>query len=428
MFNAAFQPECLVDVASAQTPSASKEPAPQADAAPTLTPVADTAVADKAPAATETTLPVRSSLWQRLRSRLRNVEQDQLPAGQGALPGGQNTLPAGEHTLDTHGFPVVEWDEGAAVSAAGAPSPVSESPKATPAFEVPEIPEPPQPESAEKVVIPEPPLAPSTCAKQPERYSAKQVRELSAAEQINAHQADAFFGHFSGASAKESSSTIPNLGKAKPETKPDTAKVATEGSRSKLAFIYGGAFVLLTIIVLTISLISLLSPIRTMDGIEQREQAAQSIVAPTSVDTAGALSVEKVHVISNNVPQNPDQGEFLTDGDVKTAWHSMSYSSPSLEKMNLDPVGFALELKEAQSVKSVDIYTTSVGGKFQVYTSDSPAMPSSEPLFEGQLVSPVTNVALPAGTKTKNIVIMFTELPVDQGVRLRANINEVVLK
>lgn len=255
------------------------------------------------------------------------------------------------------------------------------------------------------------------------------IREVTE-EDLRAQEADSFFDHFDH-DRDPLTSPLPIAkytdddvtGRNDVEIKPlkDSGKRLTSGT------VLWISFSILLVVGLIVSMLVLLKPLRQEDAADLRKSYASQAQMPTSIDTKDALPIDKVSIISNDVDQNENQAKYLFDEDVKTALTSKSYRASNLEELNLDPIGFRVNLKEPAKVKKVTIYTASAGGKFQVFVNSPEGLPESKPVTEGEFTSPETTITFPGDTEVKNFVIVIRKLPVEHSSRIRAYINEVVV-
>lgn len=254
------------------------------------------------------------------------------------------------------------------------------------------------------------------------------IREVTA-EDIRSHQADSFFQHFDHDS-NPPTSPLPRVTRTDDDITGNDVKIKSDSSAGKRVNPFAFFSILLSIILvvgLIVSVMVLIKPLGQKDGQELRAHYASQAKTPTHIDKSGAVPIEKVEIISNDVDQNSNQAKFLFDGDVKTAWTSKSYRTPNLEKLDLKPIGFRIELKKPTKLKNLEIYSSAAGGKFQVYLDAPATVPDGTPVKEGSFKSPLTVVDLDGNTEVSSVVVIIRNLPVDHSSRTRAYINEVVL-
>lgn len=134
-------------------------------------------------------------------------------------------------------------------------------------------------------------------------------------------------------------------------------------------------------------------------------EAPPAAVAPVIVSGA------QVSLPGNDLNDHPELAGKAIDGDVVTAWYSLTYKTPQFGGYT-HGVGYLVTLEQSVPVSSIFLSTKNTGGNVEIRATDA-ADPTGGTLLASGPLQMETAFSFESPVETSTIVIWITELPQD---------------
>ncbi|WP_216404746.1 hypothetical protein [Arcanobacterium phocae] len=154
---------------------------------------------------------------------------------------------------------------------------------------------------------------------------------------------------------------------------------------------------------------------------DQKSDATQKVQPKPEIDSAELVDPDSSKYFSQEeTPNFPDRVSQAIDSNPATSWESWYFNDPKMG--NISGIGIHVSLKQETRVSQLTLAIAGTGGNVQIKTGNNPA--GGELLYEGA-VDESTTINFEQQPITKDLLIWFTELPVDHKNTNRISLAEI---
>lgn len=134
---------------------------------------------------------------------------------------------------------------------------------------------------------------------------------------------------------------------------------------------------------------------------------APATVSPVIANVTRLVGGDDPSLYSVNDPQLPK----TFDGNPATTWSTYEFSNDSFANQT-SYIALAVDLKEVSDIRTVTITQLGgTGGSFQLLANSKPAVAGGTEIGTGSFTGQAITISVPAGTKAKDVIIKFNQLP-----------------
>ncbi|WP_216386880.1 protein kinase family protein [Arcanobacterium phocae] len=154
---------------------------------------------------------------------------------------------------------------------------------------------------------------------------------------------------------------------------------------------------------------------------DQKSDAVEKAQPKPEIESAELVDPDSSKYFSQEeTPNFPDRVSQAIDSDPATSWESWYFNDPKMG--NISGLGIHVSLKQETRVSQLTLAIAGTGGNVQIKTGNNPA--EGELLYEGA-VDETTTINFEQQPVTKDLLIWFTELPVDHKNTNRISLAEI---
>ncbi|MCY0905100.1 ABC transporter substrate-binding protein [Arthrobacter sp. H14-L1] len=154
---------------------------------------------------------------------------------------------------------------------------------------------------------------------------------------------------------------------------------------------------------------------------QQPSVSSTPTVSGSAATSAAPVVVPVIASVTRLSPNAPNLGQeydsklpMTFDGNPATFWQTLEFSNDSFAGLT-SSINLVVTLKEDSDINSVTLAQLGgSGGSFRLLTNSTPTLDGATEIGTGSFTAPSITLSAPQGTKSRYVIINFTQLPKQQ--------------